>query len=51
MNRISNLANALTLGSCVAGALLSLSPARASVYSAEYVFGDSLSDRGNLAEP
>ena len=26
-----------------------VSPARASVYSAEYVFGDSLSDRGNVA--
>ena len=37
---------AFALGFCAAGALLSV-PAAA--YDAEYVFGDSLSDNGNLA--
>ena len=35
------------LGVCAAGALLNVSAAQA--YTAEYVFGDSLSDNGNLA--
>jgi phospholipase/lecithinase/hemolysin len=50
VNRISRLTKAIALGACAAGALLGVSSAKASVYSAEYVFGDSLSDRGNLAE-
>ena len=35
---------------CLSGAVLGVSAARAADFSAEYVFGDSLSDRGNLAE-
>lgn len=45
MNRISVLSS-LTL---CAGVLLGGSAADAGLYSAEYVFGDSLSDNGNLA--
>ena len=41
---------ALVLGACIAGALLGVSSAYAGPYSAEYVFGDSLSDNGNAAE-
>ena len=40
---------AFALGACIAGALLGVSSANAGPYSAEYVFGDSLSDNGNLA--
>ena len=40
---------AVALGACVAGALLGVSSAHAGPYDAEYVFGDSLSDNGNLA--
>jgi phospholipase/lecithinase/hemolysin len=40
---------AVALGAGVAGALLCVSSANAGPYSAEYVFGDSLSDNGNLA--
>ncbi len=50
VTRRSRLAKALALGAYAAGALLGVCSAKASVYSAEYVFGDSLSDRGNLAE-
>ena len=50
MTRISRLTKALALGAYAAGALLGVCSAKASVYSAEYVFGDSLSDRGNVAE-
>jgi phospholipase/lecithinase/hemolysin len=35
---------------CCSSALLAASAANAAGYSAEYVFGDSLSDNGNLAE-
>jgi phospholipase/lecithinase/hemolysin len=41
---------AFALGACVAGAALSVSSANAASFTAEYVFGDSLSDTGNLAE-
>ncbi len=37
-------------GACAFSALIVASPANATKYSAEYVFGDSLSDRGNLDE-
>jgi phospholipase/lecithinase/hemolysin len=40
---------ALAVGACIAGALAGVSSANAGPYSAEYVFGDSLSDNGNLA--
>jgi hypothetical protein len=40
---------AFALAACSA-AMLGLSNARAANFSAEYVFGDSLSDRGNIAE-
>ena len=44
----------LTISAAAAASLLAgtalISPAMAAPYSAEYVFGDSLSDRGNLAE-
>jgi phospholipase/lecithinase/hemolysin len=40
---------ALALAACSV-AMLGLSTARAANFSAEYVFGDSLSDRGNIAE-
>jgi outer membrane lipase/esterase len=40
----------IALGAGVAGALLGISAANAADFSAEYVFGDSLSDRGNIAE-
>jgi phospholipase/lecithinase/hemolysin len=40
---------AFALAACAA-ALLGLATARAADFSAEYVFGDSLSDRGNIAE-
>ena len=35
---------------CCSSALLAASAANAAGYSAEYVFGDSLSDNGNRAE-
>jgi phospholipase/lecithinase/hemolysin len=41
--------SAFALAVCSA-ATLGLSTARAADFSAEYVFGDSLSDRGNIAE-
>jgi phospholipase/lecithinase/hemolysin len=41
---------AIALGACIAGALIGVSSANAGPYSAEYVFGDSLSDTGNAAE-
>ena len=40
---------AFVLAACCSGALLGLSAADAADFSAEYVFGDSLSDNGNLA--
>ncbi len=40
---------AFAFGACIAGALLGVSSAVAGPYDAEYVFGDSLSDNGNLA--
>jgi phospholipase/lecithinase/hemolysin len=40
----------IALGACAAGALLGVSAVHAADFSAEYVFGDSLSDRGNIAE-
>lgn len=40
---------AVAIAVCFSGALLSASAANAD-FSAEYVFGDSLSDRGNVAE-
>lgn len=41
---------AFALGACVAGVLFGISAAGAGPYTSEYVFGDSLSDTGNLAE-
>jgi phospholipase/lecithinase/hemolysin len=41
---------AFALAACSATALLAASAARSADFSAEYVFGDSLSDNGNLAE-
>jgi outer membrane lipase/esterase len=41
---------AFALVACLSGALLGASAGRATDFSAEYVFGDSLSDTGNLAE-
>jgi phospholipase/lecithinase/hemolysin len=43
------LSAAFALACCLGGALLGVPAANAN-FSAEYVFGDSLSDRGNLAE-
>ena len=40
---------AFVIAACCSGALLGLSAADAADFSAEYVFGDSLSDNGNLA--
>jgi outer membrane lipase/esterase len=40
---------AFALAACSATALLAASAARSADFSAEYVFGDSLSDNGNLA--
>jgi outer membrane lipase/esterase len=40
---------ACALAACFSGALLAASAAGAAGFSAEYVFGDSLSDDGNLA--
>jgi outer membrane lipase/esterase len=40
---------AFALAACCSSALLTASAANAAGYSAEYVFGDSLSDNGNLA--
>jgi phospholipase/lecithinase/hemolysin len=37
------------LAACCSSALLAASAAQAADFSAEYVFGDSLSDNGNLA--
>ena len=37
------------LAACVSSAMLAASAANAAGFSAEYVFGDSLSDNGNLA--
>jgi phospholipase/lecithinase/hemolysin len=39
---------AFALAACCSGALMSASTARAADFSAEYVFGDSLSDVGNV---
>jgi phospholipase/lecithinase/hemolysin len=41
---------AIALGTSIAGALIGVSSANAGAFTAEYVFGDSLSDTGNLAE-
>jgi outer membrane lipase/esterase len=41
---------AFALAACCSSALLAASAAQAADFSAEYVFGDSLSDRGNIAE-
>jgi phospholipase/lecithinase/hemolysin len=41
---------AFALAACCSSALVAASAASAAGYSAEYVFGDSLSDRGNIAE-
>jgi outer membrane lipase/esterase len=41
---------AFALAACCSSALLAASAVNAAGYSAEYVFGDSLSDNGNLAE-
>jgi phospholipase/lecithinase/hemolysin len=41
---------AFALAACCSSALLGASAAYAADFSAEYVFGDSLSDRGNVAE-
>jgi phospholipase/lecithinase/hemolysin len=41
---------AFALAACLSGALPGVPAAHAAGFSAEYVFGDSLSDRGNLAE-
>jgi outer membrane lipase/esterase len=41
---------AIALGASIAGALIGVSSANAGAFTAEYVFGDSLSDTGNLAE-
>src|ERR1700679_3891801 len=38
------------VATCCSTALLAASATNAAGYSAEYVFGDSLSDNGNLAE-
>jgi outer membrane lipase/esterase len=38
------------LAACCWSALFGVSPANAAGFTAEYVFGDSLSDRGNIAE-
>ena len=43
------LRTAFVLGACVASAMLGFPAAHAGPYDAEYVFGDSLSDNGNLA--
>jgi outer membrane lipase/esterase len=40
----------IALGACAAAALLGVTAAQATDFSAEYVFGDSLSDNGNVAE-
>ena len=39
---------AFALAACCSGALLGASAAQAAGFSAEYVFGDSLSDVGNV---
>jgi phospholipase/lecithinase/hemolysin len=49
MSSISNPTKVFALAACMTGALLGVSKANASLYTAEYVFGDSLSDNGNLA--
>lgn len=49
MTRKFSLRAALALAACCSTALLNASAARAADFSAEYVFGDSLSDNGNLA--
>ena len=49
MTRIKLSSAAFALGACSAIALLAGSAASAAGFSAEYVFGDSLSDNGNLA--
>jgi outer membrane lipase/esterase len=49
MPQISKLTKAFALAGCALGALLSVTAAVAGPYTAEYVFGDSLSDNGNLA--
>jgi phospholipase/lecithinase/hemolysin len=41
---------AFALAACCSSALLGAAAAHAADFSAEYVFGDSLSDRGNIAE-
>jgi phospholipase/lecithinase/hemolysin len=41
---------AFALAACCSSALVAASAANAAGFSAEYVFGDSLSDRGNIAE-
>ena len=48
MPQISKLTKAFALAGCALGALLSVTAAVAGPYTAEYVFGDSLSDNGNL---
>jgi phospholipase/lecithinase/hemolysin len=42
---------AFALAACCSGALMSASAAQAAGFSAEYVFGDSLSDVGNVYLP
>jgi phospholipase/lecithinase/hemolysin len=49
MTRTKLSSAVFALGACSSIALLGASPARAANFSAEYVFGDSLSDNGNLA--
>jgi phospholipase/lecithinase/hemolysin len=50
MNRKFLRRSMFALAACCSTALLGVSAARAADFSAEYVFGDSLSDNGNLAE-
>jgi phospholipase/lecithinase/hemolysin len=50
MTRISVSRGAFALAACCSIALLAVSAAQAANFSAEYVFGDSLSDNGNAAE-
>ena len=50
MTRTSRLKLSLLFGASLGAALSVGLPAQAGSYSAEYVFGDSLSDRGNLDE-
>ncbi len=50
MNRMLDLKYTGVFCACLASAMLGFPAAHAGPYDAEYVFGDSLSDNGNIAE-